>query len=516
MSGILQAVISSFTGGPPTNTSLPVISGTAQFGQQLSAISNGSWTGEPTSFARQWRRNGSNISGATLASYVLVEADVGTTITLAVTATNASGSTTAVSNPTATVVAAVPGAPTGVSATATNSTTASVSFTAPSNTGGATITSYQVTSSPGSITVTGGSSPITVTGLTTGTSYTFTVRAANSAGQGPASSASNSAIPNLGITWDTSTQLSTTTWGTTGTNFISGLASSSSVVCAVGYNGRCATSTDGLTWAYRTSLSGLSGWSTSANNSIAWNGSVFCATGYSTSSVIGLCATSPDGITWTNRTGFNTAATAGGVGSVQSTAKLIWNGSVFLTVANVGDSENITSYTLRSSDGITWTRGTIANEFYNVSKRGTQILLFSSGSLTANSQQSTNNGTSFSSIGNVFFTEPTKQCPDNGSIICVGFQNNVRVSTNGTTYTQITVGAAGVDIGNGAVNSSGSTFIFLSSGGGRVTTGNINATVWSQYQNSTLNSFVINPTATTTFGNFVIFGGQNAKIARTN
>src|SRR5207249_9089733 len=61
---------------------------------------------------------------------------------------------------------------------------ASVTFTAPSSNGGATIAQYTATSNPGGATATGASSPITVTGLTNGTSYTFTLTATNSAGTG--------------------------------------------------------------------------------------------------------------------------------------------------------------------------------------------------------------------------------------------------------------------------------------------------------------------------------------------
>jgi hypothetical protein len=93
-----------------------------------------------------------------------------------------------------TVNAVVPGAPTAVVATAGDAQ-ATISFTAPASNGGAAITAYTVTSTPGGITGTGASSPITVTGLTNGTGYTFTVRATNSAGLGPASAASNSVVP---------------------------------------------------------------------------------------------------------------------------------------------------------------------------------------------------------------------------------------------------------------------------------------------------------------------------------
>ena len=50
-------------------------------------------------------------------------------------------------------------------------------------------------SSPGGITATGSGSPIQVTGLSIGISYTFTVYATNSSGNGPASDPSNAVTP---------------------------------------------------------------------------------------------------------------------------------------------------------------------------------------------------------------------------------------------------------------------------------------------------------------------------------
>ena len=72
---------------------------------------------------------------------------------------------------------------------------ATVAFTIPANDGGGVISSYTVNSNPNGITATGTSSPITITGLTNGTTYTFTVTATNSAGSSTASAASNSVTP---------------------------------------------------------------------------------------------------------------------------------------------------------------------------------------------------------------------------------------------------------------------------------------------------------------------------------
>ena len=95
---------------PPVNTALPTISGQAQQGSTLSA-STGSWSGNPTSYAYSWRRcdsGGANcqpIANATASSYLLTASDVGSTLRVVVTATNASGSTSATSAATAVVTA---------------------------------------------------------------------------------------------------------------------------------------------------------------------------------------------------------------------------------------------------------------------------------------------------------------------------------------------------------------------------------------------------------------------------
>ncbi len=94
-----------------------------------------------------------------------------------------------------TVGASAPGVPTSPSATAGDGT-AKVTWTAPASDGGIPVSRYTVTASPSGRTCTSvTATTCTVTGLTNGTSYTFTVRAANVAGQGPASSATSSVTP---------------------------------------------------------------------------------------------------------------------------------------------------------------------------------------------------------------------------------------------------------------------------------------------------------------------------------
>jgi hypothetical protein len=94
----------------PVNTSAPTISGMPVAGKTLLG-SRGTWTNNPTSYSYHWARcaaNGGNcslIAGATSVQYTLTSADVGHTIRFRVDATNAAGTGTAYSAPTAVVAA---------------------------------------------------------------------------------------------------------------------------------------------------------------------------------------------------------------------------------------------------------------------------------------------------------------------------------------------------------------------------------------------------------------------------
>jgi chitodextrinase len=83
------------------------------------------------------------------------------------------------------------------SSNGTNTATVDVTFTPPASDGGLPIRNYTAVSSPGGIIGTSGNGTpsIQVTGLTYGTSYTFTVYATNEDGNGPASDPSNAVTP---------------------------------------------------------------------------------------------------------------------------------------------------------------------------------------------------------------------------------------------------------------------------------------------------------------------------------
>jgi sugar lactone lactonase YvrE len=93
---------------PPTNTAAPVIAGTATNLQTLAA-SPGLWTNSPTKLAYKWEDCDASgggctaISGAAAATYTLAFSDVGGTVRVVVTATNAGGATSVSSSPTAVI-----------------------------------------------------------------------------------------------------------------------------------------------------------------------------------------------------------------------------------------------------------------------------------------------------------------------------------------------------------------------------------------------------------------------------
>jgi hypothetical protein len=91
----LTVATGAVSGAAPENAVPPSVSGSAEPGATLT-VSDGTWTGAaPITYARQLLRDGEPIPGATGVSYVTTAEDVGRTITVAVTASNAAGSVVA-------------------------------------------------------------------------------------------------------------------------------------------------------------------------------------------------------------------------------------------------------------------------------------------------------------------------------------------------------------------------------------------------------------------------------------
>lgn len=159
----------------PANIVAPTVTTNSGFGSGSTLTSTtGFWTNNPTSYTYQWQRGPtdnssySNISGATSSSYTLTNSDIGYSVRVVVTATNARGSTSV----NAWYIQGSPVTPanlTGLSASKTGSGSFFASWNAAAGAGanGAT-TAYRVTHQYGGSVVTIGtnSTSISVSGIT--------------------------------------------------------------------------------------------------------------------------------------------------------------------------------------------------------------------------------------------------------------------------------------------------------------------------------------------------------------
>jgi hypothetical protein len=150
----------------PTNTQGPIISGNNNVGATVS-VSAGLWTQDiayaPTSYSYQWKRNGSDIAGATGSNYTTTASDSGQTLTATVTAFNQRG--TSLSNSINSILI-LPATLSGLSLTDSTSTPAvpsTVSVTGGTNAWSASWTntgapSYGVRTNNGYVSYSGGTS----------------------------------------------------------------------------------------------------------------------------------------------------------------------------------------------------------------------------------------------------------------------------------------------------------------------------------------------------------------------
>jgi hypothetical protein len=172
----------------PTNTAIPVITGTARTGETLTA-SRGSWTSSPsasTTYAYQWKRASAvggtytNITSATDRTYDVTDADIGDYIKVSVIATNGIGSSSAVLSAATSVVVDLTDS---VVPTVTASVATTGGFTFSISNYSANYT-YVLTTTKGSVSRL--VDDVMVTGLTAGESATVTIAVTRS-GYKPAS-----------------------------------------------------------------------------------------------------------------------------------------------------------------------------------------------------------------------------------------------------------------------------------------------------------------------------------------
>jgi len=187
-SASLSVATSAVVDIAPTNTAIPVITGTARTGETLTS-SKGSWTSSPTAsttYTYQWKRadtvGGSytNITSATDRTYDVTNADIDKFIKVSVVATNSIGASSAALSAATSVVVDLTDS---VVPTVTASVATSTGFTFSISNYSANYT-YALTTTKGS--VSRSADDVTVTGLTAGESATVTIAVTRS-GYKPAS-----------------------------------------------------------------------------------------------------------------------------------------------------------------------------------------------------------------------------------------------------------------------------------------------------------------------------------------
>jgi hypothetical protein len=348
----------------------------------------------------------------------------------------------------------VPDAPTNVVVTPGNGEV-TVSFTPPPDVEGAPNTGYIVTRSP-STRIAGSSSPIQITGLTPGSTYTFTVSAINENGESPASAppvaatpygtpgqvlgSSISCIPgNRQASVDFSPSLGNglvntytvsaipggaTATGSTNPILVSGLTNGVAynfTVQASNAAGSGLTSTPSTntvtpdtisswTWTRRT----IPGFAT-AINKVAWSPSQSGIGRYVAVGDSGRIALSSDGVIWS----------AQNSNSTENLNSVTWGNGLFVAVGHLGRI-------VTSPDGVTWSirNSNTSNLLQSVVWADTQFVAVGSDGTVNRSKD----GLNWSSISNgvdIVFTALAYH----DMFVAVGGNGKILTSSDGITWT---------------------------------------------------------------------------------
>jgi hypothetical protein len=181
---------------PPSNITVPTIAGDLSVNGTLSTT-GGTWSSNPDTLAYQWKRTGTDITGADDSFYEVTADDVGSTLTVTVTATNAFGTASATSVATSTVAGVAP-ANTVDPAISGGSDPPVVGETLSSSTGtwtGTPIPVFTYQWKAGGVNITGATnSTYLLTTAEEGDTITCAVTATNSAGNATDTTAATSAV----------------------------------------------------------------------------------------------------------------------------------------------------------------------------------------------------------------------------------------------------------------------------------------------------------------------------------
>jgi len=190
-----SSMLSARTAVAPPSITTNTISGTAIAQQVLTSNVTASGT-----ISRVWKRDGSAISGATSGTYTLVEADIGTKITVTATATNGAGSASSTTVDFGPIAAL---APTITGASLSGTPTYAQTLTAiPSGiTGSPTPTTSYVWNRDGSPISGAQSSTYTLTSADIGTAISATITVTNSGGSASRTTNSSAQVSKISPTF---------------------------------------------------------------------------------------------------------------------------------------------------------------------------------------------------------------------------------------------------------------------------------------------------------------------------